>query len=460
MDFSATVLRQRTFFHSGATRSLDFRRAQLQKLLSAIEAGQELLSEALFRDLHKSPHEAYLTEIGLVLSEVRNALRHVKRWMRPQRRSSALLAWPARGSICPEPYGVALILGPWNYPLQLLMLPLVGAIAAGNCAVLKPSEFAPHTARAIAQILNSAFPEDYIVVVQGETEAAQALLREQFDNIFFTGSSGVGRAVMAAAANHLTPVTLELGGKSPCIVCRDAPIELTARRIAWGKFMNAGQTCVAPDFVLADAAIRRPLVEAIKKVLVEFYGNDAQKSPSYGRIINRKHFDRLCSYLSQGTIACGGSQLAPELYLAPTLLTEVQSDAPVMQEEIFGPILPVLDFNNLDEALSLLRGRPIPLALYLFTRDPATQDRVLSQARSGGVCINDTVTHMIGKHLPFGGLGQSGVGAYHGRASFDAFTHYRSVLKRSLAIDLPLRYPPPRISLATLKRGFGYLLGG
>jgi aldehyde dehydrogenase (NAD+) len=380
--------------------------------------------------------------------------------MKPQRRRTPLLVWPARGFIRPEPLGVALIMGPWNYPLQLLLSPLVGALAAGNCVVLKPSEFAPHTAAAIAELVRATFPDEYVAVVQGERAAAETLLRERFDCIFFTGSTVVGRAVMAAAARHLTPVTLELGGKCPCLVCADAPLEVTARRIAWGKFMNAGQTCVAPDFVLTDQRIREPLIQALKRAVREFYGDDPQKSEDYGRIVNRKHFDRLTGYLGAGQVVCGGQQDARDLYLAPTLLTGVPADAPVMQEEIFGPILPVLEFATLDQALASLRDRPTPLALYLFTRDRATQQHVLASTRSGGVCLNDTVIHMIGKDLPFGGLGDSGLGAYHGQASFDCFTHRRSVLRRSLALDLKLLYPPSRISLATLKRAYRFLLGG
>jgi aldehyde dehydrogenase (NAD+) len=454
------VQRQRAFFQSGATRSLDFRLAQLQKLRLAIESGEPLLIKALHADLRKSPHEAYATEIGLVLSEIGYALRHLPEWMKPRPRRTPLLAWPARGCIRPEPYGVSLIIGPWNYPVQLLLTPLVGALAAGNCAVLKPSELAPHTAAAVADSLRAAFPDEYLAVVQGERAAAEALLREQFDTIFFTGSTRVGRAVMTAAAQHLTPVTLELGGKCPCLVCADAPLDLTARRIVWGKFMNAGQTCVAPDFVLVDRRVSSRLVEAMQRALHEFYGADPQRSPDYGRIINRKHHDRLTGYLGSGQIAQGGQHDANDLYLAPTILTGVPDDAPVMQEEIFGPILPVLDFERLDDALALLRNRPTPLALYLFTRNRATQECVLAGSRSGGVCLNDTVTHMVGKNLPFGGLGESGLGAYHGQASFDCFTHRRSVLRRSLALDPRLRYPPPRISLATLKRAFRFLLGG
>jgi aldehyde dehydrogenase (NAD+) len=460
MDLFRLIRRQRDYFDSGATRSLDYRRAQLRKLHDALVVSEPALLSALHADLRKSPQEAYTAEIGFVLSEIRYALRHLPAWMSPQRRRPPLLAWPGRGWVQPEPYGVVLIIGPWNYPLQLLLSPLVGALAAGNCAVLKPSEFAPHTAAAVDQLIRTTFSEEYVAVVPGEREAAEALLRERFDTIFFTGSTSVGRAVMAAAARHLTPVTLELGGKCPCLVCADAPLEITARRIAWGKFMNAGQTCVAPDFVLADRRISEPLVSALIRAIRQFYGDDPQRSPDYGRIINPKHLDRLTGCLGSGQIAHGGQHDPDDLYLAPTILTGVTADAPVMQEEIFGPILPVLEFNKLDDALGSLRQRPTPLALYLFTRDRATQDRLLSATRSGGVCLNDTIVHMLGKDLPFGGLGDSGLGAYHGQASFDCFTHYRSVLRRSFWFDLKLRYPPLRVSLATLKRASRWLLGG
>jgi aldehyde dehydrogenase (NAD+) len=504
MDLAQLIGRQRAYFHTGATRPLGYRRAQLQKLHDALVTHETVLLAALQADLRKSTYEAYTTELGLVLSEVRHALRCLPAWMRPQRRPTPLLAWPARGFIQPEPYGVALIMGPWNYPLQLLLSPLVGALAAGNCVVLKPSEFAPRTVATIAQLIGATFAEEYVAVVQGERDVAEALLRERFDSIFFTGSTKVGRAVMTAAARHLTPITLELGGKCPCLVCADAPLDITARRIVWGKFMNAGQTCVAPDFVLADRRVRVSLVEAMKRAIRQFYGDDPQKSEDYGRIVNRKHLDRLTSYLAgtfdsraaadvsrrhngrqqnaptdvggyklsagrteretrgpaTGRIVHGGQHDASDLYLAPTILTGVAADAPVMREEIFGPILPVLEFDKLDDALALLHDRPTPLALYLFTKDRATQERVLTATRSGGVCLNDTITHMIGKDLPFGGLGESGLGAYHGQASFDCFTHRRSVLRRSLAFDPKLRYPPPRISLATLKRAYRFLLGG
>lgn len=460
MDFTELISRQRAFFRTGATRSLDFRLAQLKKLGDAIDSAEQGLFGALHKDLHKSARDAYVTEVGLVQSEIRYACRHLRSWAGRQRRGTPLLSWPARGYICPEPYGVALIIGPWNYPFQLVAAPLVGAIAAGNCVVLKPSEFAPHTAGAIAQLLGATFPQEYIAVVQGERDVSESLLGERFDKIFFTGSTNVGRAVLAAAARHLTPVTLELGGKCPCIVCADAPLETTARRIIWGKFMNAGQTCVAPDYVLVDRIARDALLEAMKRVLREFYGDDPRQSDAYGRIVNRKHLDRLIGYLDGGRVVCGGEHDDGELYLAPTILAEVAPNAPVAQEEIFGPILPVLDFASIEDALTFIRDRPTPLAVYLFTRDRSTEEKVLAETRSGGLCINDTVSHMIGHELPFGGLGDSGMGAYHGRASFDCFTHRRSVMRRSLAFDPKMRYPPHRFSLATLKRAYRFFLGG
>jgi len=449
MDCASLIARQRQHFQTGATRPLTYRQEQLRRLQTAIEAREEALLGALHADLHKSPHEAYTSEIGFILSDIRHALKHLPAWMTPQRRGLPLMAWPGRAAVHPEPFGVALIIGPWNYPFQLLFSPLVGAIAAGNCAVLKPSEFAPQTATGVAKLIADTFPAEYITVVEGDRQMAEVLLREKFDNIFFTGSTTVGKAVMAAAARHLTPVTLELGGKCPAIVCADAPIDVTARRIAWGKFMNAGQTCVAPDFVLVDRRIRQPLVDALKQVVREFYGDNPQLSPDYGRIVNRHHFDRLSVF---------ASGIADDLYIPPTILTDVAWESPVMQDEIFGPILPVLAFENLDNALLLLRDRPAPLALYLFTHDRATQERVVAGTSSGGVCINDTVVHMVGHDLPFGGIGESGMGRYHGKASFECFNHQRSVVRRSTAFGSRFRYPPPKLSLARLRKLWPWLL--
>jgi aldehyde dehydrogenase (NAD+) len=452
MNYSAIIQHQRTFFQTGETRRLEFRVAQLRKLANALVANESGLLDALHGDLRKPPQEASLGEIAFVLSEIRHALRHLAGWMKPQRRRVPWIAWPGHGFVQPEPLGVVLIIGPWNYPLQLLFAPLVGAIAAGNCAVLKPSEFAPRTAAAIAKLIRENFAEEFIAVVEGERDIAEALLQERFDKIFFTGSTTVGRAVMTAAAKHLTPITLELGGKCPCIVCADAPMHVTARRVAWGKFMNAGQTCVAPDFVLVERAVRDDFLNALKQAVREFYGEDPQKSKDYGRIVNRRHFDRLIGYLRQGRVVHGGQYDPNDLYLAPTILADVPLDSPIMQDEIFGPILPVLEFDKLEGALALLSARPTPLALYLFTNSRWAQERVLAETRSGGVCINDTILHILGKHMPFGGLGESGMGTYHGKASFDCFTHYRSVLRRSFQFDVKFRYPPTRTSLAMLKR--------
>jgi len=450
MDFAPLIARQRQHFQTGVTRPLAYRQKQLQRLQTAIESRESTLLDALHADLRKSPREAYTSEIGFVLGESLHALKHLPSWMTPQRRHLPLLAWPGKACVTSEPFGVALIIGPWNYPFQLLLAPLIGAIAAGNCAILKPSEFAPLTAAVTAELVAGNFPPEYLTVVEGERPAAEALLHEKFDIIFFTGSTNVGRIVMTAAARHLTPVTLELGGKCPAIVCADASLDVTARRIAWGKFMNAGQTCVAPDFVLVDRHIQPQLVDALKKSVRDFYGDNPQQSPDFGRIVNRRHFDRLAGYVTGGN--------AGDLYVPPTILTDVSWDDPVMQEEIFGPILPVLAFENLDEALAKLRDQPVPLALYLFTNDQPTQQRVVAETRSGGVCINDTIVHMVGHDLPFGGLGESGMGRYHGKASFDCFSHPRSVVQRSTLFDPRFRYPPPKLSLARLRKLWPWLL--
>ena len=459
MDFANSSQRQRAYFQTGATRSVAFRRAQLERLAGALERHEAALLAALKADLGKSPGQGYASEFGLVQTEIRHALRHLSRWAAPRRCRTPWFVAPARGWVQPEPLGVALILGAWNYPVQLLIAPLVSAIAAGNCVVLKPSELAPRTAKAITQLIHGCFEEQLVTVVNGGADVAAALLGERFDKIFFTGSTRVGRLVMAAAAKHLTPVTLELGGKCPAIVCADAAIALAARRIAWGKFMNAGQTCVAPDFVLVAREAREPFAAAMKGALHGFYGDDPARCEDYGRIVNQAHFERLVNYLRDGKVVHGGQHDVKDLFIGPTILADVSPNAAVMQEEIFGPILPVLEFERLDEALAMLRDRPSPLALYVFTRDRATETRVLANVRSGGACVNDVVSHMIGTGLPFGGMGASGMGAYHGRASFEAFSHQRSVLRRATWLDTPFRYPPQKLSLAGLKRAMRFLLG-
>lgn len=459
MNFAELVHRQRCFYQTGATLPLAFRREQLQQLARALARHETSLLAALGKDLGKSPFQGYTTELGLVHAEIRHTLRNLPRWTRAQRGRTPWLVAPARGWVQLEPLGVALILGPWNYPAQLLLAPLVSAIAAGNCVMLKPSELAPNTAAAIESLVEDAFPDRFVAVAAGAAEVAEALLHERFDKIFFTGSSRVGRLVMAAAARHLTPVTLELGGKCPAIVCADAAVALAAKRIAWGKFMNAGQTCVAPDFLLVHRRIYDPFLAALQASVHRFYGEDAARSSDYGRIVNSRHFVRLVSYLQDGKIAFGGQHDAQSLFLAPTILTEVLPDAPVMQEEIFGPILPVLTFDHWDDMVKLLRNRPTPLAAYLFTQDRATEARLVAEVRSGGICVNDVFSHMIGSGLPFGGQGESGMGNYHGQAGFETFSHARAVLRRSTWLDLPFRYPPQRLSLAGVKRALRLLLG-
>ncbi|MDH7502992.1 MAG: aldehyde dehydrogenase [Verrucomicrobiota bacterium] len=460
MEIPAMVRQHRRFFQTGATRALEFRLSQLDKLSAVLNKFEPRLLNALQLDLRKSPFQGYATELGLIHAELRHARKHLRRWAAPSPRKTPWFAAPSSGWVQCEPLGVALIMGPWNYPASLMLMPLVSAIAAGNCVVLKPSELAPHTAETIAAMATDTFPEDYVSVVTGGPDVAELLLRERFDKIFFTGSTRIGRLVMAAAARHLTPVTLELGGKCPAIVCADAAIELAARRIVWGKFMNAGQTCVAPDFVLVQRPVAQSFLGALERSLREFYGENPAMSPDYGRIVNKQHFERLVGYLREGKVACGGAHEASDLYIAPTVLTDVSPDSAVMQEEIFGPILPVLEFGELDEALAELKDRPTPLALYVFTRSRQTETRVINEVRSAGVCVNDVVMQIVGFDLPFGGLGDSGTGAYHGRTGFDTFSHQRSIMRRGSWFDAPVRYPPARISLDWLKRAMRFLLAG
>jgi len=458
MSTAVSVRRAREFFATGVTRPLAFRREQLEQLAAALEQHEARLLSALQSDLGKSPYQALSSEFGPVRAEIRQALRQLSRWAAPSRRRTPWLVAPAQGWVQPEPFGVALILGPWNYPLQLLLAPLVSAIAAGNAVILKPSELAPRTAEVLTTMVAATFPAEYITMINGGAEVAEALLQEKFDKIFFTGSPRVGRLVMAAAARHLTPVTLELGGKCPTIVCADAKVELAARRIAWGKFLGAGQTCVAPDHVHVHRSLREPFLRALKSSLLEFYGPDPRRSADYGRIAHERHFDRLMNFLGDGKVFHGGEHHRQELYLAPTILTEIVPDSAVLQEEIFGPVLPVLEFDDLSEVVTRLQAAPTPLALYLFTQDRELERKLIAQVRSGGACVNDVISQMTGTNLPFGGLGESGFGVGHGRAGFEAFSHRRSILRRATWLDLPFRYPPARLSIAALKRALKFLL--
>ncbi len=443
--------RSRAFFASGMTRSPAWRIEQLAKLGRAIEAREETLIEALRKDLGKPMAEAYLSEIGWVLNDIRHAIRHVKRWSRPRRCPSPPAIWPARSLLVPEPAGVVLILAPWNYPFQLLLSPCVAAMAAGNAVWLKPSELTPSVSHAMAALLRDTFSSDYLAVWEGERETAEALLSLRFDHIFFTGSTAVGRRVMAAAAQFPTPTTLELGGKSPCIVLADADLRVAARRIAWGKFMNAGQTCVAPDYVLVERSARDELVAELRKAVRSFYGAEPLRCPHYGQLVNAAHAERLRALTDGQKVAFGGLADPETCRLEPTVLLDPAWDSPVMQEEIFGPVLPVLGFDDINAVLHEVNRRPTPLALYLFTRRREMQERILRETVSGGMAINDTIVQIFGHALPFGGVGESGMGVYHGKAGFDTFTRYRPVVTRGFRPDFAFRYPPVRLPARLLK---------
>ncbi|MBD3885543.1 aldehyde dehydrogenase [Phormidium tenue FACHB-886] len=447
----ALVQQQRAFFNTGKTKDISFRLEQLQKLRQAVKAYQDKVLAAVKADLGKPEVEAFLTEIGVV-NEIDYALKHLRSWAKPKKVSVPVEQMPAKARIYAEPLGVVLIISPWNYPFQLMIAPLVAALAAGNCALLKPSELAPATSRVIAELVQQTFDPAYVAVIEGGVESSQAVLAEKFDHIFFTGGAAIGKVVMQAAAQHLTPVTLELGGKSPCIVDAEVQVEYTAKRIVWGKFINAGQTCVAPDYLLVDRRIKPALLEAIKQTIHEFYGDNPAQNPDFARIINAKHFSRVASLLNSGSVVIGGQTIAEEKYIAPTVLDQVCWDDPVMQEEIFGPILPVLEYGQLEEAIAQINARPKPLALYVFSKNRQVQQQVLQQTSSGGVCVNDTIMQIGPSTLPFGGVGDSGIGSYHGKFGFDTFSHAKSVLFKPFWFDLAWRYAPYAGKIEVLKR--------
>lgn len=452
VDISALVAAQREYFAGNATKGVEFRKRQLKKLQDVITKNEEAILRALHQDLHKHEFEAYTTELGFVQVELQKAISKVARWVKPRKVGTPLFLFKGNSYVQPEPYGTALIISPWNYPFQLLFAPLVGAMAAGNTAVLKPSELAPHTSALAAKLINENFDPRYIVVVEGGIPETQALLEERYDYIFFTGGTAVGKIIYQAAAKHLTPVTLELGGKSPCIVDNEVQLDYTAKRIMWGKFTNSGQTCIAPDYVLIDERLKDRFVERCKHYLNRFFGDNPQRSEHYGRIINRRHWERLHAYLQEGKVLVGGQSDADDLYIAPTLLDSVSLDAKVMTDEIFGPILPILTYNNLQQAIDLIKSRPKPLALYIFSKDETKINRILSETSAGGVTINDTLMHIANPNLPFGGVGDSGIGAYHGESSFHLFSHQKSVLHRSFLIDDPVRYAPYKMSRKAVKK--------
>jgi aldehyde dehydrogenase (NAD+) len=440
MNFDSLIARQREYFQSGATRPLSFRMEALRKLQKALQDNEDLIAKAMKSDLNKSPFESYMTETGMVLDEIRFHLKHLPRWIRTKQVRTPITQFHAKSFVVPEPFGVALIMSPWNYPLQLCLEPVVGAISGGNCAVIKPSAHAPATSAAIAKIIGETFPPEYLTVVEGGREQNNALLEEAFDYIFFTGSVEVGKAVMEAAAKHLTPVTLELGGKSPVIVDETANLKLAAKRIAFGKVLNAGQTCVEPDYLLIHETVKDRFLGEYKKALAEFFprGNMSEMPV----IISEKHFQRVSRLLKGEKAVIGGGIDESRRFIEPTVLTGITPDSPVMQEEIFGPILPLITYTDLSECIKFIRSRPRPLAFYLFTESRAVEKRILDSCSFGGGCINDTIIHLANPRMGFGGVGYSGMGSYHGKLSFDTFTHYRSIVRKSTWIDLPIRYHP------------------
>ena len=431
--------KQESYFRSGATLDVRTRKANLVAFEKAVLKWEKPLCEALWKDLHKSYEESYIAEVSILLGEIRTHIRNIGKWTRTQRRPTPMKLFPSRSKIISEPLGTALIISPWNYPVQLLLTPLVGVISSGCTAVLKPSPYVPEVSDVIEKMIRDTFPEEYVAVVQGDRDVNTALLEQRWDMIFFTGSPSFGRAVMAAAAKNLTPVVLELGGKSPCIIDKDADIEVAAKRVAWGKSLNAGQTCIAPDYLMLHKNIKDKFLSELEKAFGELLGDDPQKSEHFVRIVNDAAFERLKGYLADGEVVFGGKTDKSERYFSPTVLDHVSPDSPVMQEEIFGPIFPVQTFSSLDEVIRFVSMREKPLALYYFG---SQGDKVLKHTTSGGSCINDVIMHIANENVPFGGVGMSGMGSYHHKRTFDVFTHYRSVISTPTWIDLPFRYMP------------------
>jgi aldehyde dehydrogenase (NAD+) len=443
----------RQYFDSGKTRTASFRRESLKKLRDSILRFENELYDALYADLKKSPEESWITELGIVVNGVKSALHNLDNWMSPERVSTNLLNLPSSSRIMKEPLGVVLVIAPWNYPFQLLINPLVGAIAAGNCVVLKPSEFAPATEGVMKKMIQAIFPKEYIFYVEGEGQTVLPAMMNsfRFDHVFYTGSTAVGKIIYKMAAEQLVPVTLELGGKSPCVVESDADIKTAARRIAVTKFSNAGQMCVAPDYVLVHSSQKDALVDAMKKTLLQFFGDRPESSSSYGKMINEKQFSRVLSYLSKGNILHGGRSDKKELFIEPTLIDNVSMQDPIMKDEIFGPVLPVISFQEKEQAMNVINRNPDPLAFYIFTSSGSKEKDWLNSVQFGGGCVNNASWHFTNHHLPFGGRGSSGTGNYHGKYSFDTFSHRKAVMKTPNWFDPNIKYPPFKGKLRLFK---------
>lgn len=441
---SKLVQTQREYFATHATLSYEARVGALSALEDAIRRHEQDICNALYADLGKSSHESYMTEIGMTLSELTFHIKHLKAWMRPHRVLTSLANFPAKSFTVRDPFGVVLIMSPWNYPFMLTLDPLIGAISAGNCAIVKPSAYSPATSQVVQTIIKEVFDPAYVTCITGGRAENTALLDEEFDYIFFTGGTSVGKLVMEKASAHLTPISLELGGKSPCIITADARMDVAGRRVAFGKYLNCGQTCVAPDYVLVDEKVHDEFLGELVAAIRDMYEpkGGALNNPHWGHIVNDKHFERLCGLMDMQKVVYGGTTCAETLQITPTVMDHVSADDAIMQEEIFGPILPIITYDTLDEAIAFINARPKPLALYLFTEDTPTQERILSECSFGGGCINDTIMHLASTHMGFGGVGASGMGGYHGKKSFDTFTHEKSILHKATWLDIPLRYQP------------------
>ncbi|GLO66509.1 MULTISPECIES: aldehyde dehydrogenase [Oceanobacillus] len=450
--YQSIVENQRAYYNHGNTVDYSFRKQQLEKMKDMLKEYESHIFRALKHDLNKSKHEVITSELGILYSEIDNMLKNLRQWMQPDKVTNPITHKGSKSYIMKEPLGVILVIAPWNYPLQLSLAPVIGAIAAGNTVIIKPSEHAPHTSELIAEMVQNTFDSSFLTVVQGAKNETEALLKQRFDHIFFTGGAAIGKIVMRAASEFLTPVTLELGGKSPAIVDEDANIQVAAKRIVWGKYTNAGQTCVAPDYILVHEKAKFKLLKAMKKHIKSMYGKDPLQNEAYTRIIHEGHFDRLTNFLSNGTIVHGGEFNRDSLSIEPTILDKITWDEAIMKEEIFGPILPVLTYTNIEDALYQIKLKEKPLALYYFGENEKMQQQVMEYVSFGGGAINDTIYHLANPHLPFGGVGASGMGAYHGKASFDTFSHHKSIMKQTTKFDIPFRYPGGKISSNIVKK--------
>ena len=450
-NISDLVIQQKEYYASGQTQAITFRISQLKKLKKLIHENEKKITQALFTDLGKSDFEAYTTEIGIVLEEIGHFVKKTKRWAKPKCVSNPLASFPSKSRIVPEPHGVCLIIAPWNYPFQLVVAPLIAAIAAGNCAILKPSEMSPATSTLLEQLINEAFDARYIKVVNGDAQVSRVLLEQHFDMIFFTGSPRIGKLVMKAAAENLTPVVLELGGKSPVVVDKTVNIALAAKRIIWGKSINTGQTCIAPDYVLVEASVHDELIREMEKAAVAMWGKNPIQNPDYPRMINEANVVRMQHLLQQGQLVFGGQVVAEERFVSLSIIAQPDLNSALMQEEIFGPLLPVVSFTHWHEAIAFIRQKSKPLSMYIFTQDKKKLNEILTQTSAGGVTVNDTIMHFTNSALPFGGAGYSGIGSYHGEAGFKAFSHLKSVMHRATWLDIPLRYPPFKNKLKLVK---------